>query len=104
MQQIVEPPHRGRAQRARTLPTVPRHVGLSFSVDEAPIDHADIAALADGQHGVDGRTGPACRSCRKTRMLVMPMDCAQPNSLSMVEGSKLASCHISSWLMALAGT
>src|SRR5476651_497821 len=53
---IVEPKSR-RLQGIGPLPAVPRHVGLGLAVHKAPIDHADIAALADGQDGVEGRAG-----------------------------------------------
>src|ERR1035437_9890894 len=43
------------------------------------------------------------RLCRKTRMVFMPMLSAQPNSRSMVVGSKVSACHISSSLIAVDG-
>ena len=49
--------------------------------------------------------GSCChaRLCRNTRMVLNPMPSAQPSSRSMVVGSKVAACHISSWLMAVLG-
>ena len=44
------------------------------------------------------------RSCRKTRIVFMPIASAQPSSRSISSGAKVASCHISSWLIAEAGT
>src|SRR5262249_62203917 len=43
------------------------------------------------------------RWCRKTRTLVKPSCSAQLSSRSMVLGSKVSACHISSWLMAVLG-
>src|ERR1017187_6083872 len=43
------------------------------------------------------------RLCRNTRMLVKPSDCAQPSSRSIVAGSNVSACHISSWLIAELG-
>ena len=37
-------------------------------------------------------------------MVFMPSDSAQVNSLSISSGLKVASCHISNWLMADFGT
>jgi len=36
-------------------------------------------------------------------MMLKPMSEAQPSSRSMVAGSKLCACHISSWLIAVEG-
>src|SRR3982751_3473020 len=36
-------------------------------------------------------------------MLVKPRSCAQPSSRSIVLGSNVSACHISSWLMAVLG-
>ena len=43
------------------------------------------------------------RSWRNTRMVFIPRDSAQPSSRSMRLGSKVSACHISSWLIAVAG-
>src|SRR5579859_6890500 len=43
------------------------------------------------------------RSCRKTRMVFIPMSSAHPSSLSICAASKLCACHISSWLIASEG-
>src|ERR1035438_3760069 len=43
------------------------------------------------------------RLCRKTRMVFIPMPSAQPSSRSMVTGSKVSACHISSSLIAVEG-
>src|SRR5579864_7395146 len=43
------------------------------------------------------------KSCRKTRMVFIPMSSAQPSSLSICAASKLWACHISSWLIASSG-
>src|SRR5690242_5454871 len=42
--------------------------------------------------------------CRNTRIVLNPMLSAQPNSRSMVVGSNVSACHISSWLIAVLGT
>src|ERR1700728_4706013 len=43
------------------------------------------------------------RLCKKTRIVFMPMPSAHPSSRSMVVGSKVSVCHISSSLMAFDG-
>ena len=43
------------------------------------------------------------RSCRNTRMVVIPRASAHPSSVSIRFGSNVSACHISSSLMALAG-
>src|SRR5580658_883507 len=43
------------------------------------------------------------RLCRNTRIVFMPIACAQPSSRSMVVASKVSACHISSSLIAVEG-
>lgn len=43
------------------------------------------------------------RSCRYTRAVFIPIESAHPNSRLMAVVSKVAACHISSWLMAVLG-
>ena len=50
-------------------------------------------------------SGSCCqsRSWRETRIVFMPSPSAQPSSRSILLGSKVSACHISSALIALAG-
>src|SRR5262249_41967417 len=41
--------------------------------------------------------------CKNTRTLFMPMLWAKPSSRSIVAGSNVSACHISSWLIAVLG-
>src|SRR5207248_10059463 len=43
------------------------------------------------------------RLWRKTRMVFIPIDSAQPSSRSVVAGSNVSACHISSSLIAVLG-
>src|SRR3954466_10699350 len=60
MKDIVVPDDRWTL-RVRLLPGIPREIGLRLSEYEAPVDHADVQAAADGQRAVEGRAGAACQ-------------------------------------------
>ena len=50
--------------------------------------------------------GASCsqsRWWRKTRTLLKPRSSAQPSSQSIIIGSNVSACHISSWLIAVLG-
>jgi len=83
-------------------------IGIPATVEQYQ-QRLDAVPGGDGQEGVDAfleargiLLATACRA-RRHAWWSCPWPAPQPNSLSIWAGSKLASCHISSWLMALAG-
>src|SRR5581483_1456657 len=96
--------------QARTLGGVGKRGGPG-TLDPPGVVHAGnrsvlLAAIARNVLMRFWKPAASCcqsKSCRKTRIVLSPMDSAQPSSKSMRWGSKLSACHISSWLMALAG-
>src|SRR6516162_2466084 len=90
---------------AGCLPTL----GLSFQQSSKITSSGRILCLAAMSRNWSTRflkpSGSACqaRSCRNTRNVFMPRSAAQPSSRSMVFGSNVSACHISSWLIAVLG-
>ena len=72
-------------------------------VDEAKQLLETVGVFVENAEAVALLDGAGARVEKDTRRVFIPMRSAQPSSLSIVFGSHVDACHISIWLMAVAG-